>query len=184
MLGDPLWERIVMKHFALVMTLTTLAVLSGCGKKNKSGKPGSNIFPNTYGAPVNLPYNTGTANLGSISTVVQCLTGYQQRIGVQQTSSTGSLPVNAAYVGVTLEGDVAVLTADGSGRPVFTAYVCMRPGIQSAAQAQAAQGVIPNRTNSGCPFDELVATMRVDNYILAFFPIHLSQWKTSVGCRY
>ena len=172
-----------MKHVGIVITLTALAMLGACGKKNKSGQqPG--LFPNTYGSNVTLPQHPGTVNLSSLPSVVQCLTGYQQRIGVQQISSSGSVPVNAAYVGVTLEGDVAVLTANGNGQPVFTAYICIRPGLQSPSQASAAQGVIPNRTNRGCPFDELVATMSMGGYTLAFFPIHLSQWKTGVGCRY
>jgi hypothetical protein len=161
-----------------VLCLSALLVFAACGKKNKSGGGGT---PNVIGQNYVVPGGNGTINYVSILQMIPCLNG-QQRTAIQQVSNTGSVAVSAMYVGVTLEGDVAFMTSNG-GQPVFTAYVCLRPNMSTTLRGSV-MGVVPNRTLYGCPFDELVATVDTTGYRLAFFPLHLSPYGRTLGCKY
>lgn len=171
-----------MRNFkATILCLSALLIFAACGKKNKSGGTGG-AFPNMIN-PIGTPIGLNPQiNFNSFVGSVTCMTGITQRIGYQRTSPSGTVAYNASYVGVTAEGDLAFMTAGANGLPTFTAYICARPNM-TGQEAPNIFGVVPNRSLSRCPFDELVATMDIAGYRMAFYPLHLSQWGASLGCR-
>lgn len=158
-----------------ILILTTLLTLVvSCGKDNKSGQGYSGQF--NYANVSNNPY---------VSTVMNenpCSTGLQ-RVGVQVPMTGFNVAPGSTYVGVTSEGDVAVVTSDGT-YGVFTAYVCGRSGMGGNSQLQP--GVVINRSNY-CSIDEITsATMVIGstygNFTLNFRAIHYG--RGSSLCQY
>ena len=99
--------------------------------------------------------------------------------------SPGSFQVNAGvmHIGVTLEGDILVVTNDNN-RVKFDVHACERPQLTN--QAQFIQMPVLN-TSETCAMAEITAADILLNssngvYQLAFFPAGLSS-QTSL-CRY
>jgi hypothetical protein len=155
-------------------------VISACGQKNESGK-GNNTWQGHYGlgnytGPV--PMNITNPYVNRVFQALPCTPG-GFNMGNQRMSAgqylNGTVAFNATYVGITLEGDVAVITNDQTGRAVLSLYICPRPGVTSAysSQPKTAQSI------RGCKVDEITA-LDVDflpnrTYpTLTFFPAHLN----------
>ena len=148
-----------MKAFPTIIIFTALlAAVTGCGKKNESGRSGSNYCA-AYGAGGQCSayvsnYNSAypPVNGVSLNQVQQenpcILSGgnyYGQttmpRQAVQVQLQSAFVEVNAQptivpngdmYVGVTSFGDVAAVIGNGSPNPIFVAYLCPRPASGQA----------------------------------------------------
>lgn len=165
----------------LAIFLLTLMVLTvGCGKKNKSG---TNANPYTYNQLGNFPGVAGVGAIpGSISNpyaqqifqYLPCLNG-QQRVGIQ-VGLNMSVAVNATYVGITSEGDIAVVAPAGGGQAVMSAFICMRP--EFSGQGSLAANPAVGRSTAGCLIDEISAARMIlptvygYSLTLNFRPIH------------
>ena len=180
--------------FLLTLMVTTI----GCGKKNESGKTN----PYTYSQLGTYPGVAGVGAVpGSISNpyaqqifqYLPCLNG-QQRVGVQ-VGLNMSVALNATYVGITSEGDIAVVSSSGSTQAVLSAFICMRP--EFSGQGTLAANPAVGRSSAGCLVDEISAarmilpTMYGYSLTLNFRPIHFgvpnypqfSQALQQMGCR-
>lgn len=173
-------RKTMLKTFALTLSLALVA--TGCGNKNKSGR--SNGYYSQLGLSgiPNISPNVNMAAFGNIP----CSTGS----GRQQVQFNVPLnaTINTTYVGVTLEGDLAFITASGAANQgIFTASICQRYGLTGSGRLAANPTINVTRSYT-CPFGEITAaTMYLQGqggyYTLAFFPIWmLSQYRTAVGC--
>lgn len=177
-----------MKTMKLATILTTtlvmaMALTAGCGKKNESGKNSYNPYYNQLGSYPGV-VGTGSIPAGVVNNYAQlifqslpCISG-GQRAGLQFGLNM-SAAVNATYVGITSEGDIAIITSNG-GQAVMQAFICMRPefGSGSSIQPQVVNNsAAVGRSLAGCVIDEIsAATVRIPSYTgyltLNFRPIH------------
>lgn len=168
----PIWGGVVMKRVVTIMFLG-LALLGGCGKNNESGKSSSSLC-NGLGYCSSL----GNIGVGAIPTNVTnpyvklvfqsmpCTTG-GGRVGVQMALQQ-TVAANATYIGITSEGDIAMVTSSG-GQGILSAYLCQRPGL---ASGQLTRNPVLNRSSAGCLIDEITAaSMVAGQYVFAFRPI-------------
>lgn len=145
-----------LKRVAIIALVTAFAV--GCGQNNTSGT-GDNPWDNNGG------YNWGNG-WGNTSTP----TGSHGRYTVSQpVGNTGGY---GSYVGVTSEGDVAVIQ-----NGTLTMYICPRADYANG-QGQITQQPIVNVTN-GCVVNEITAMDiqipgRNGIYMLGFRPIYFN----------
>jgi len=179
----------------LVLAVTMALIAAGCGKKNESGKSSYNPYSNYLGQGAALP-----AGANSYASLVfnglPCSNG-QQRIGVQFGLNMAAA-ANSTYVGITSEGDIAVVTSN-AGQAVFSAYICNRPEFASTnGQGSMSANPAIGRSLVGCAVDEISAaslrlpTMYGYYLTLNFRPIHygvpgytqFNQVLTQLGCRY
>ena len=168
----------------LLVTVTMLATLfTSCGKENESGGNGNNssnttvagngggdlpsnwlaVLQNEYPC-VNAQYNGGSNRNSRV----------RSEVNLQ-----GAVNVNAGaiHVGVTMEGDIAVLSRSGNSS-ILEVYACQRPSINLSQQPQISQSPIINSSQS-CQVSEISAlnvylNSNYGTYLLAFFPIGLS----------
>lgn len=147
-----------MKRVVLLLSLITILV--GCGKENTSGRTNAFQYGNglnaSYGV-INSPYNySGNAVMSTIMVENPCG-------GIQGSNSRAeiSLPVQLTravssgnYVGVTTAGDIGILVSNGSYQATFIAYVCPRAsgGIQPSVNN------ITTGTATGCQYPPLVSS--------------------------
>ena len=167
--------------------LLTLALFAGaCGKKNESGKSSGRYYGSVGTYTGVAPANTSNPYVQQVFSQVQCTTGGGY-VGGQQMNF--AVAPNASYVGITAEGDIAVLTGDNSGRAVLSLYICPRAtgGQGSASMNQnPAYGV----TYHGCRMDQITsATVYIPGptgqpFTLAFFPIHFNPTLRRTLCQY
>ena len=148
-----------MKAFPTIIIFTALLVaVTGCGKKNESGKSGSNYCA-AYGAggqcsayvsnynsaypPVNgVSLNqvqlenpcilSGGNYYGQTTMPRQAVQVQLQSAFVEVNGQPTIVPNGDMYVGVTSFGDVAAVIGNGSPNPIFVAYLCPRPASGQA----------------------------------------------------
>ncbi|MBA2403792.1 MAG: hypothetical protein H0V66_03395 [Bdellovibrionales bacterium] len=139
-----------MKALPLIMFSILLATLTGCGKKNESGKSGSRGPCIAYGANgscsaymsnINSNYSQNGVSLNIVQQENPCILG-QQQYGTNLSSripfsvriplpGNSRLAPNNIAVGVTSFGDVAAIVGDGTNMATFVAYLCPRPATQA-----------------------------------------------------
>ncbi len=175
----------------LTLVLMSLALVSACGKKNESGSSSSSSkYFGALGSYEGVaPANVSNPYVSRVFQMTQCTTGggylpngnYNPNLRVghgQQMSFRVSS--NSSYVGVTAEGDVAVLTGDANGRAVLSLYVCPRPtGGQGVPTPTG--NFTWNVTYQSCRVDQITALTAFipggagfPNLALVFFPIHFN----------
>jgi len=167
----------------IAITSFTTALLVSCGGKNTSGGNTSGAF----GAYGNLAGGNGYANFGAILQQVAnenpCRIngggGGGQGIGGRQSTTVNlqgiNVNVNSSYVGVTAEGDIAVVH-NSNGVAALDMYLCPRPN--TSGQGELTQLPVLN-TSQECPVGEITAAdvllyaNQSQPYYLKFFPIHI-----------
>lgn len=185
--------------WSVLLVLSSMLILGGCGDKNKSGGSGTDSYwgglnTGTYnGIP---PVNTSNPFVQTVFQSVQCVnTGYGGGVvGSSQRMGSGiaynsQIAFNGVYVGVTYEGDIAVLTGNGGtvpgggGNSVLSIYLCPRPNVNSG-QLVAPVAYAP--TSRGCRVDQISAMNIAIPGLpqLTFFPVHLHspQASQALGC--
>lgn len=143
-----------MKSLGLgILHLALFAMLTACGKDNKSGQKSDQWAynnPYTYGqspiANINSPYSYQGMNVNQVMAENPCISGYNgmmqpgytnpyagqyagQRIPIQipLTNFPTVISPGDIYVGVTSYGDVAVVAGQGANQPpLFVGYMCPR----------------------------------------------------------
>ncbi len=138
-----------MKYLSLLLVILVTAL--GCGKNNQTGKSGSSIVNPGIGNAI----STGNqqALLATVMNESRCING-MQRITIPPIPLNMNVAVGGFYVGVTSEGDVAVVTSN-NGQGVFSGYVCARQSLPSG-QGQLLGNPVINRSYS-CGVDEITA---------------------------
>lgn len=127
-----------MKNTWFTPAILALALLAGaCGKDNESGKKSGGTYFGSLGTlgSGQVPPNVTNQYAQQVFQSTTCTTG-GQRIGVQfQLNMT--VAANATYVGITSEGDIAVVTS-ANGQALFSAFVCARPSLGSGQGSMTA----------------------------------------------
>ena len=164
-----------LKNLAALFIIASMSI--GCGKDNTTGKkPASNTT--SWGGFGTGPYTGGTGGqlpadwMNILGSERPCYQG-GQRATAQMAVNT-NVNVGALYVGVTSEGDIAVIQNQG-GAPTMHLYICPRPGLTGQGQL-ASRTIIENSTT--CPVGQIT---KVDvtlgasygPYYLKFAPIHI-----------
>lgn len=141
-----------MKALPTILIFSALLVaVTGCGKKNESGKStnrscvsyGTNGQCSAYMSNVNSNYSMNGISLNQVQQENPCIlsNGYygqsnnlqrqvmQTRVQVQTNPNVPPtiVPRGDMYVGVTSMGDVAAVIGDGTANPLFVGYLCPRP---------------------------------------------------------
>ena len=166
-----------MKNTWFTPAILALALLAGaCGKDNESGKKSGGTYFGSLGTlgSGQVPPNVTKQYAQQVFQSTTCTTG-GQRIGVQfQLNMT--VAANATYVGITSEGDIAVVTS-ANGQALFSAFVCARPSLGSGQGSMTANPAL-NRSQH-CLVDEITAARLqlpgapgYPPYILNFRAIH------------
>jgi hypothetical protein len=174
----------------LVMTL----VVASCGKNNESGKSSGKYYGSSYSGVG--PANTSNPYVQQVFQQMPCSTGSYGNGNANQRIGTGTqmnfrVAANSTYVGVTPEGDIAVLTGDNVGNAVMSLYICPRP-MGGQGSASMPHNPVFNRAlpQTGCRIDEITsATALVPSamgqpYVLAFAPIYFYQQLRSSLCSF
>ena len=161
--------------WSVLLVLSSMLILAGCGDKNKSGGSGTDSYwgglnTGTYSGPA--PLNTSNPYVAGIFQTLPCSAGGfntgNQRMGSGQLINM-SVAFNSTYLGISTEGDIALVTSDQSGQAVLSLYLCPRPNLQSAS----ASGLVINRSAVGCRIDEITRLSVFSNGLPApinFFP--------------
>ena len=172
----------------LFMALMVSTLLVSCGAENESGKSRNN---NPFGGysyagitsanGMRLPSNwleiVGNQN------PCQSAGGYygstynnNQRRRVVIPLQGYNVNAGAAYVGVTPEGDIGIVSNQKNG-PVIEMYLCPRPDLSGQGQVIKQPAL---NTSSSCPVSEITAmdvsltsTSGYGNYLMKFAPIHI-----------
>ncbi len=165
----------------VIFTFTLLStLLVGCGKENESG--GSSGSSNSWNGGVT---SVGNGNklpsdwVKRLENEYRCNTGYstnnsRQRLGVQVPGQL-NLNANALHVGVTLEGDILIMS-NKNNRTTVELRACRRPANSSQAQLYTQPVVNVSRV---CAIGEITAAnvmvqTQYGPYELVFFPIGMS----------
>lgn len=186
-------ETHYLKKLFMAVIMSTLLV--SCGQENESGRKGIN---NPFGGfnyagiasanGMNLPANwlqvVGNEN------PCRSTSGYNYGPGYQQNQTVGAgqrqrivIPMpnfnvnaGAAYVGVTPEGDIGIVSNQNQG-PVLEVYICVRPDVTGQGQVIRQPAL---NTSQRCPVSEITAsdiTLSTNSgygdYLLKFAPIHI-----------
>ncbi len=141
------------KIYFLLTSLLMTFFLASCGKDNKSGGSSSSSW-SPLGTVNGIPVNITNPAVQSLFTM-PCLSGLQ-RVGVQQRIPM-TVALNATYVGVTSEGDIALITSDNStSQAVMSMYVCARTQLGSGTPNIVTPPAV-GRSSAGCNVDEISA---------------------------
>lgn len=182
----------------LFMALVVSTILVSCGQDNRSG--GDDVFNNGLGvggfnyagiASVNgttLPANwlqTVGAENPCRSTNLNYGQGYSQYQNVNAAGNRQRIVIplsqynvnaGAAYVGVTPEGDIGIVSHQNQG-PVLEVYLCARPDVTGQGQMIRQPAL---NTSYTCPVSEITASditlqtnQGLGDYLLKFAPIHI-----------
>jgi hypothetical protein len=160
--------------WSVLFVFSSLLILGACGEKNKSGQSGTESYwgglnTGTYNGPA--PLNTSNPYVAGIFQNLPCSAGGinagSQRMGSGQLINMG-VAFNSTYIGISTEGDIALVTSDQSGKAVLSLYLCPRPNLQSAS----ASGLVINRSAVGCRIDEIthLSVMSPGMPLINFFP--------------
>lgn len=167
-----------LKKLAILMIVAAFAV--GCGKNNTSGKDkdkGGSGYIDGYGAYGNgqqLPADWKQRVLSEN----RCQNGRMQMI-------SGNPQVNASaglYVGVTLEGDVAIIQNN-----VMELYFCMRADASQPNGSVTLSPIVENSTYCSVgQISKMNVALRGNNgtYMLAFYPLHMNGSSLCQGGNY
>ena len=161
-----------MKPVSTIMILVLFALVTACGKDNKSGKKNNGYYGfNQLGTAGQYGGSSISYNGFSVQQVVienPCLNGapdqYRQRMTV-------AAPVNSVisngdiWVGVTSYGDVAVIGGTAQG-PIMEAYICPRSQMSSAAGQPSGVTLLPYTT---CRIKQMNASLRLSDGSVANF---------------
>lgn len=172
-------EKAYMKCSFLTPAVLALALFAGaCGKDNESGKKkvdGGTFFGSlgSLGAGA-VPGTITNPHIQKVFQSTACTTG-GGRVGISFALNM-SVAANANYVGITSEGDIAVVT-NTNGQSVFNAFICQRPSL---GQGQGSMSTNPALNRSVyCQVDEITAArMQLPGapgyppYILNFRAVH------------
>lgn len=171
----------IMKSLMLATIVSTMFV--ACGKNNESGGSSSKSDPWSGGVTAagngsQLPSDWKKRIFNEYQCQTYSNTGTSSNSRVRVTAqSIGQLQVNAGglHVGVTLEGDVLIIS-NSNNKVSVEVYACPRTSMQKTAQF--IQTPIINQSMM-CAIGEIsAADMYLDTqygpYHLAFFPIGLS----------
>ncbi len=162
--------------WSVLFALSSLLILSACGDKNKSGQSGTESYwgglnTGTYNGPA--PMNTSNPYVQRIFTSLPCSAGgmvmpNQQRMGAGSNYNAG-VSFNGVYVGVTVEGDIAVLSSNGGSQSVISIYLCPRPNVNGANLS--GPPIAYAASSRGCRVDQITAMdVQVPNLpLLRFF---------------
>lgn len=163
-----------------VVLTAAMAVSVGCGKKNESGRRNTNPYFSQFGTfgPGQVPIPGGVTNPAAQALFQSPCANGQQRIGLQLPLNL-SVSYTGTYIGITSEGDIALVTNNGGGGAIMSAYICFRPefGNGQGGQPQLSRNPVINRSLY-CQVDEITAaSMYIQTYIgypltLNFRPIH------------
>ena len=144
-------------HTWFTPAVLALALFAGaCGKDNESGKRSGYYGSNYTGV---APAQTNNQYVNTVFQVLPCFTQGYGTTGSAQRIGTGAqmnfrVAANATHVGVSAEGDVAVLTGDAAGNAVLSLYLCPRGSSSGASMQQnPAFGV----TTAGCRVNPITA---------------------------
>lgn len=163
-----------------VLVLVVLVFAAACGENNTSGKNKNrnNNYPwgGTFGGGGTFVGGNGNslpANwLDQVAIENPCLYGGQRAQAQLQVQA--NVNVGALYVGVTSEGDMAIVN-NQNGLPLMTLYICPRPDLTG-------QGTIirqPITENSvSCPVGQISSSEvslqgQYGQYRLNLRPIHI-----------
>ena len=167
----------------IAITSFTAALLVSCGGKNTSGGANSGVF----GAYGGLSGGNGYADFGAILQQVAIENpcringgaGGGQGVGARQSTTVNlqgiNVNSNSSYVGVTAEGDIAVVY-NNNGIAAMDMYLCPRPNTNG--QGELTKFPVLN-TSQQCPVGEITAAdvllyaNQSQPYYLKFFPIHI-----------
>ncbi len=179
--------------------LVISATMVSCGKNNKSGggssSSGGGIGVGGFGSYGNINVAGYSGNLGQLLNVVAsenpCRTtggGYGYGYGQQPYQNSNArtvvaiplqgINVNAGslYVGVTPEGDIAVVS-NTNGGPRMELHLCARPDLTGQGQLMANPVL---NSSQRCPIGEITASdvmlqssAGAQPYILKYAPIHI-----------
>jgi len=175
-------QRFGMKAaFKKALMLSVLALsLVACGENNTTGKS-SNSTSGTWGQFGGYgggQYYGGNGNqlpsdwLDRVGQENPCQMGGQR--AQAQMAVQANVNVGALYVGVTSEGDIAVVNNE-NGAPTMTLFICPRPDLTG-------QGSITNQpiteASQYCPVGQVSASDvqlqgQYGQYYLKFAPIHI-----------
>ncbi|MBY0518354.1 MAG: hypothetical protein K2P81_15700 [Bacteriovoracaceae bacterium] len=141
--------------------LLTLALFAGaCGKDNKSGGGSSQFGSNLQSYTGVQPYTTNNQYVNTVFQILPCLTtgGYgiqnqNQRIGTGSAMNF-RVAAGAVHVGVSPEGDIAVLTGNQTGQAVLSLYLCPRA---SSGGASMQQNPAFGASTAGCRVNPITA---------------------------
>ncbi len=168
--------------WVLPVLLSMSVLVASCGKDNESGKNGGQYFGavGTYSGVG--PANTNNPYVAQIFQVLPCMTqgyGLPQGYSVNQRIGTGTrmnfkVASMATHVGVSAEGDVAVLTGDAQGNAVLSLYLCPRGSTRAGASMN--QNPAFGVTTAGCRVNPITAAnVFIQSYYgnlpIAFFAI-------------
>lgn len=165
----------------IFMALLASTLLVSCGQNNSSGGGGGTV-PVVPGGIPGAGFGAGSANLGVIEQENPCRTGVggvptgAARILTNLQIQGANVNVGSSYVGVTPEGDVAVIS-NVNGVATMQLSLCPRPDLTGNGRLNG-QPVL--NTSMLCPFGEITAAnVSLDSsfgfppYMLAFAPIHI-----------
>jgi hypothetical protein len=135
-----------MRHYMTV--LFGLLILVSCGKDNRSGQSNTSVGINPIGPGVGVtnPY------VGTVMNEYPCLSGMPRT--TVQIPLNMTVAVGGTYVGVTSEGDVALVSSNG-GQGIFTAYICGRTSAANGTGSLLGNPVINRSYN--CQIDEVTS---------------------------
>lgn len=183
----------ILKRIAITSLIMTFVV--SCGQNNTSGDPNNLNGLNVLGANgqiigQGINFNNYGQYAGSIQRLVnlsQC-TNYgglngQQAIGQRVAISIpiqGRGNLYKPVVGVTVEGDIAIVRSAGNGY-VMDVLACVRPGM-TQGQGQVINVAQPLSYSFSC-MDGLVADVAIPgNYRLVLFPATPNQQAAQQIC--
>lgn len=181
-------ETHYLKKLFLALVMST--VLVSCGQENESGKRRNNnpfggfnyagiASSNGMSLPSNWLQTVGNENPcrstgGYGYTNNQNYNNQRRRVVIPLTGY--NVNAGAAYVGVTPEGDIGIVSNQSQG-PVFEMYLCPRPDLTGQGQVTKQPAL---NTSYSCPISEVTASdvslatnSGYGNYLLKFAPIHI-----------
>jgi hypothetical protein len=136
-----------------ILVILLAFAIAGCGKKNQSGKssvPGPGVWNNLGSTSVSNPYASTVINENP------CMSGLPR--STIQVGLNMQVAVGGTYIGVTSEGDVAIVTSS-NGQGVLTAYICGRSSAASG-QGQLTGNPVINRSYN-CQIDEITSARMI-----------------------
>ncbi|MCT4641248.1 MAG: hypothetical protein N4A33_03055 [Bacteriovoracaceae bacterium] len=174
-----------LKKFATISILSALIV--SCGQDNRSGNGNNVVGPFGQYGGIQTAGGNLSGVLGQIANENPCRVsgGYyqgqqfpNQNINSRQQPISVALPYSVApgtFVGVTAEGDIAVISSNG-GQGRMDLHLCNRPTGTSSAQIDTQQvPFVVNTQPYGCPVNEITSARVLTNngYRLELYPIHI-----------